>query len=1529
MKKLLLFLLLGLGVTGLSAKTDYNGLWKAVEESQQKDLPQSSLATIAVIRKAATAEHNMPHLCRALFLELQCKKEISPDSIEPCKDMILKALQEEKRPVERALYSYLYYRISHRNQYYVAAMADMPLLARTKTDKYLPLVDLGKDSKWLFNDDLLSLMVESEDYKKAVEVYEKLGNERAAWYFRYMIRRYENNAKLYPDLRAAMDKIPSLKDVTPIARYIAGVEQQNLRVQLRIKTEKGYVDYARPLYPGEEVYLVAEAKNLKTADLKVGDKSYTMRFKDVNPWESAYDTLKLKFDEPCCLKISSKIGKEEDKTYLRYSRIKPIFFRMSDGRTRVALVDAKSGAFVPNASLERHYKGKSTSTFKPAADGFIYLTAKDVGHYGDDWLFTPKCPGDEYCDDLDSWTIRNGNEYRAPEKIDRDMFQIFTDRDIYRPGQKLEVSVLSYTRLDDDYKVQPDDSLRFILKDTKNRLVEEKSVKTDAFGVARATFQLPENCQPGRFSMQVNRGNSSVSYHTVRVEEYKRPTFLVEFDPMPERKYVEGDTVRFSGTVRTYNGIPMFEARVVTDLKDTLLTDEKGRFSFVRRARPNGDSRWWHGMQVSVDVLGSNGESHSASAFVYVIWNKPKEEKKEPTFWERIQDGDMLFRDVVVAKNTKSSYLVYKKGMTFDDEYKPEYGDGANIHYAFVRDFKFYHESKNVKKPEPKKAMSFKWSTFRSTLVPGQKETWTLQVTDPDGKPAKANVMARLYDATLDAFASNCWGFSLGFSRTLPYCTWGDHNVYAGSVSLEGPNWAKDSKDLNFTQWYRNLFSWPSGLWDGRPVAKAAMVGGGVRSAMQADNMVPMEEASEQKQAAPAPKTQSGVQIRENFNETAFFMPQLRTNAKGETTMTFTLPESLTQWNFTAFAHDKNLNYGIFNDTIVARKQLQAELALPRFLREGDKTMLPVTLTNLSEKTQNVNMTLEVFDAKSNVKIAVFKETVTLAKDQRQTFSYPYETTDKYKGLRFRVIAKSKSYSDGEEREIPVLSNRVDVVRTIPFSMLTKGDRTLRLDTLWVGGEQIRYPELTLKMTRNPEAQVIEALKPVLDEKCEDAIAWAIQLYCSQVANRLYPGVCNAESYKAKAIKGLSDLQLPSGGWSWYTGMSASEYTTLQVATLLVRLQELVGMDEEYQRMLKKALPYLRVKVAEDIAWMKKHEGMYKHPIPVYESMYHYLYVCAMMDVKADNDMKYILDKIEASDLDLTMYGKAGCSIVLRHYGRQALADQMLQSLVEHTVTTEEMGRYFDTRRALGGWRSYKIPTQTFSIEALSKSSRESREKECEEMRLWLLQSKRTQKWETSLATTDACWALLNRKMPITEASKDSVEVEKYEGDKALKLASLTVNNHENKLIWGSVIANYELPTELVPVSASGITVTRQIKKLKGDEPYRVGDRVRITYTIKLDRDMDFVSLTSSRAACMEPLRSLSGYDWETRAYRSVSDKATNYYFEHLAKGTHTMSEDFYLDREGTYNCGIATAECVYAPEYSGQTSGQTIVVEK
>ena len=297
------------------------------------------------------------------------------------------------------------------------------------------------------------------------------------------------------------------------------------------------------------------------------------------------------------------------------------------------------------------------------------------------------------------------------------------------------------------------------------------------------------------------------------------------------------------------------------------------------------------------------------------------------------------------------------------------------------------------------------------------------------------------------------------------------------------------------------------------------------------------------------------------------------------------------------------------------------------------------------------------------------------------------------------------------------------------------------------------------------------------------------------------------------------------------------------------------------------------------------------------------------------------------SDRSLTMYGKAGCAVILQKYGRPALAAQMLQSLVEHTVTTEEMGRYFDTARALSGWRSYKIPTQTFAIEALTNSSRVTREQECSEMRLWLMQSKRTQKWETSLATTDACYALLCRKMPVTTAENDSVEVQKFVGNEALGMKTFKVVNNEDKLVWGSAIATYEVPAAYAPVSASGITVTRQFEKVKGNLPYAVGDRVRITYTLKLDRDMDFVSLTSSRAACMEPVNALSGYDWKSRAYRSVYDDHTNYYFEHLAKGTHTFMEEVFLNREGQYECGVAKAECVYAPEFCGMTDALMLTV--
>lgn len=1000
------------------------------------------------------------------------------------------------------------------------------------------------------------------------------------------------------------------------------------------------------------------------------------------------------------------------------------------------------------------------------------------------------------------------------------------------------------------------------------------------------------------------------------------------------------------------------------------------------------------------------------------------------------QKDAILFYDLLANGKTVESRRIALSDSIFNLHlsYRPEYGDGAKAFFALVREDTLYTFEASVKKPAPDMRLQLQWKSFRSRLVPGQAEEWTLQVTHPDGTPANALIMAGMYDASLDVFAKNKWTFSnMAFSRYLPHANWSQtlpRGLYEHSLCG-----TKDFKHLatpvrTLTTWLDELFcygySHKLGVSSFRKMRTyAATRNSTVEYAVAEELEAPVANMSlkaamtdEGSGAAKADgATGTEVPPRSNFAETAFFQPSLRTDGRGEATISFTLPESMTTWKFSALAHDAAMNNGRLDTTIVARKDFMVEPALPRFVRHGDKTQIPVKVTNLSEKEIHAELTLTLENAlDEGIYILKEQQPITLAAGESKVFKYPYEATACDAILICRATAKGGGFSDGEEHYLPVLGDLVEVTRTLPFSMTEKGSYTFKTDTLF-NTPAATNRTLTVELSGNALWTAATAL-PALSgsTSCLSATEWATRFYAISLGKYIAdrnpairkifenspaevsalsklnlegltdetPWLRNAEAnkertealknlfdselsaaYKATAIGKLKDLQHADGSWSWYPGMPGSNYITADVAILLARLKK-IGADDSAEELLRNAFEYLRNEVARQVADMKKEEKRLKTKLRPTEMQLRFLYLRSILDEKPDADTSFLLDRAEGLRKELTMYGKAVSAIVLAKAGRKEAAKLNLESLMEHTASTPQMGRWFDTDRAEWSWKSYRIPTQCAAIEALSHFGKKE---ECAAMRLWLLQSKRTQMWETSRATSDAVFSLLSEndeKYPIGQLEETSPlyytlkkgkEIvgfnasgetrtpqtvgyfkQTYVDAPATEATQLLVRKEDDGLSWGSLYASFTIPQSEVRSEGKGLSISRRFERqegtswkvLKKGENLRQGDKIRQVFTLTADRDYDFVRLCASRPACMEPAQALSGYQWNNgiSAYRAVRDDHTLYFIEQLPKGTHLFTEELFADRSGCYNCGMAEIGCVFAPEFRGTAEGQNLTTE-
>ena len=972
--------------------------------------------------------------------------------------------------------------------------------------------------------------------------------------------------------------------------------------------------------------------------------------------------------------------------------------------------------------------------------------------------------------------------------------------------------------------------------------------------------------------------------------------------------------------------------------------------------------------------------------------------------------------------------------VSFRFPYKKEYGDGILVSMAFVKDGRLYSHNARIMKPAPEKKLQLKWTTFRDKLRPGQQEEWKLTVLYPDGSPAEAEMLATMYDASLDKiYSAHKLDFGVDFHYVVPLTYWNTSYMRNAYLYVDFPLKRLRAVPLEYSE----LIIPSTGRMEamvvgyggspratlagalkirGRSAANAVMNQEAVTDMVLQEEMVETSAQEKVEMGSSEELAETGdIQIRENFAETAFFYPQLRTNEKGEVSISFVLPESLTRWKFMGLAHTRNVDYGKIEATATASKEFMLQPNMPRFVRVGDKANIAASLMNLSDKGVKGTVRMELFNPETEKVFYSQKQKFDVKGGETGHVNFTFEVSDKYAVMACRMVADGDTFSDGEQRYIPVLTDKQWVTETVPLNVNGEGAHTFSLENLFNKHSKTASEQrLTVEFTAHPAWYAVQALPVVAHPQNEDALSWATAYYAHSLAayivkenprikqvfdswkaqggtketfmsnlqkNQELKNILLAEtpwlaeatneaeqkqriatlfdlntmnSQLAVSVEKLGELQNADGAWSWYKGMQGSRYVTTQVMEMLVRLNALTHQDADsrMQPMIQKGFEYLGKQAAEEYKSMKEAEKKGAVGIRPSEQVLRYLYICAL-DGKAPVDEKvnrYFIDKLSGEGKELTIYEKALGAIILQQAGKVAEAKLFMQSLMEYSVVTDEMGRYFDTPKARYSWFSYKIPTEVAAMEAIQRITKDT--KAIDEMKRWLLKQKQTQTWETPIATADAVYALMATGASDLLANTGGVEItlgkevirtpaddaigyiKKTVSGDVMNIKKVRVDKEGAGMGWGAVYAQYLESMDQIGEQGNGLSVSRQL--YKGDEalnesaPLKVGDKITVRLTVKADRDMDFVQIKDDRAACMEPLQAVSGFRWGNGLgyYQATKDASTQFFIDQMRKGTYVIEYQVYVNRTGEYQAGIATVQSAYAPEFGGHTGGYRVMVE-
>lgn len=969
--------------------------------------------------------------------------------------------------------------------------------------------------------------------------------------------------------------------------------------------------------------------------------------------------------------------------------------------------------------------------------------------------------------------------------------------------------------------------------------------------------------------------------------------------------------------------------------------------------------------------------------------------------------------------------------------YKEEWGDGVTLSVAWVKNGRSYKHTAKIQRPLPDTRLNIKWTTFRDRLTPGQRETWTLNITRPDGTPARAQLLATMYDKSLDELRSHKISFALPVFVNMPWLTWNgvyNHNVYAYS---EAPMRFLDERSLDFSRFcYQSLYTNYGEVLQAKEllsVSRPMYVRGNAASRKGknkvfagvfdtdrvADEDVSVNTSRMLPSAGSADKESSSQvlteQVRENLEETAFFYPGLISDEKGNVSIRFTLPESVTTWQLYGLAHDVQMNSGIISATSVAKKTVMVQPNVPRFVRSTDSGIILARVSNTSDKQVDGTARLSFINPETGKEVyhADHKFVVKAGETVAANFDFDMSKIKNDGLLICRIVASGRGYSDGEQHYLPVLPNRELVTNTLAFTQNEPGTLNVDLKSLFAVNDKTN--KLTVEYTNSPAWLVVQALPSMINPDGDNAISLATAYYANSIGRHLMqstpvikqtmelwkndashnggstlqsalqkneslkqivlaetPWLLDAdrESEQKQQLMGyfnesqinyrlsdnllrLSRLQNADGSFAWWKGMEGSPCMTMSVLQTLTRLNHMVGEQNETKTIVRTAFAYMDKQMAREVKEMKKieSEGKVKNVRPS-ELAVQYLYASTLagrdMQQSAKRNFDYLISRLAAQNTEFSIYGKAVSAVVLAGNNHRKQAADLLESIRQYTVYKEDMGRYFDTPKALYSWFDYRIPSQVAAIEAL-KALQPNDANTILEMQRWLLQSKRTQAWDTPLNSVNAVYAFLDGNIISLTENAGQHAVIKVNGQKLAmpkataalgyvksaktgdNMRSLTIEKTSTGTSWGAAYAQFMQPTADVADATMGMKVQRDVLKDgtkldNGNVQLNVGDRITVRLTVIADRDYDFVQLSDHRAACLEPAQQLSGYGYGY--YCQPKDNATNYFFARLAKGKHIVETTYYVDRCGIYQTGTCTVQCAYSPEFMARTKAVTLNVK-
>ena len=770
------------------------------------------------------------------------------------------------------------------------------------------------------------------------------------------------------------------------------------------------------------------------------------------------------------------------------------------------------------------------------------------------------------------------------------------------------------------------------------------------------------------------------------------------------------------------------------------------------------------------------------------------------------------------------------------------------------------------------------------------------------------------------------------------------------------------------------------------------------------------------------------VKARKDLDETAFFFPDLRLGKDGKLEFSFTSPEALTQWKLRLLAHTKDWSTGSYQNTVRTQKELSVVPNAPRFLRETDTITFKTKISNLSSEAMTGTAMLELYDALTMKPI----DSLLGNRDRLKNFSakasgntvvsWNLTIPEGVQAVTYRVLAKAGNFSDGEENFLPVLSNRMLVKESLPFFVRAGETETYVFKNMQENNSNtLENHKYTLEYSSNPAWYAIQSLPYLIEFEHECSEQTFARLYANTVAGKIMnsqpkirevfeawqkdsslvsdlqkreelkdlilaetPWIRDAVSETAqkqllaqlfdgerlqqeedKALQRLEQMQQSSGAWPWFSGGRASQFITRHIVAGLGHLDRL-GIELEDSEMAKKAIAYLDREILISLRESFKKENFYRS-----HYLLHYLYARSfyLEEFPPSEEIRELLKKaimVNKEDwLQKDLYNKSLLMLIFTRTGETDFARKIGASLKETAVKSEDYGMYW--KENVSSWYWYRAPVETQAL--LIEAFNELGETETvEELKIWLLQNKRTNHWPTTKATTEASYALLMKgndwlqveDQTVLKLGGEPIKTEKLSKSKKeagtgyRKLvwkaeeitgdfSRITVENNNSTTGYGGAYWQYfENLDKIQDHGSSPLNIEKQLylkisgengktlKKITPETSLQLGDLITVRLVVRATADMDFIHLKDMRASGFEPTNVISEYKYQdgTAYYQSTRDAATHFFFDELRKGTYVLEYTLRANNAGKFSNGITTIESMYAPEFSGHSRGIRVEIE-